>query len=188
MSTVDLLAIGVWLLAAVGVLLIGMAVRCAPSDKHRRIFGSAGVILLGLPVMALIIAFPYHSVLVLATEYILIGIIGGLLVAGARRLDMSRPKLIVMAVLGSLAIGWSVWHIAGDFLLRRARIEGYITEKRIESRGACVRCAGDYFVFIGGRRYLATAEVYEAAEPGQRVRARFGRASRRLIGVQLKQF
>ncbi len=189
MSPADLLAVGVWLLAGLGIVLIRMAIGYAPTDRRRQQLGSAGVILLSVPVIMLVAIFPRHSVIVLATEYILMGAIGALMLVAAWRMDLQRYKLILLVVLGFASLGWSVWHIAGDFLLRRARIEGYVMEKRFEKQDAsCTLCRPDYFVYISGRRYRATTEVYQAAEPGQRVRARFGRASRRLIGMQVVSF
>jgi hypothetical protein len=186
MGIVDLIAIGVWVLAGAGIWLLRTAVRVPPTDRRRWVYGNAGVLLLCLPVLLLVVIFPRHSVTVLATEYILMGVIGGLMLVGARRMDLPRYQLILLVVLGCAGIGWSVWHIAGDFLLRRARVEGYVTEKGFEKPNAsCMLCRPDYFVYISGRRYRATTEVFEAAESGQRVRARFGRASRRLIGLQI---
>ena len=186
MSTVDILAVGVWLLAGVGLALGYKARRLSPTDARRQRLGAVAVLLLTGPLIALLVGFRRYSVLVLATEYLLIGAIGVLILVASRRIDLQRYKLILLVVLGFTCICWSVWHIAGDFLLRRARIEGTIVDKHFETRNqTCTFCRADYSIVIGSRPYLATAEAYQAAEPGQRVRARFGRASRRILGLQM---
>ena len=190
MNAVDLFTVGVWLSAAVGLWLIRIAVSYPPKTKIRYRFGSAGLLLIVLPVVGLLFVFFRHSVAVMATEYAFIAGFGILMLIGAwRGEDVPRYKLILVVVIGFASLGWGLWHLAGDFLLRRPSIEGYVTDKRYEARRpGCRRCLPDYYLDVGGRRYLATARVFQAVDTGRRIRAKIGRASRRILWFEARPF
>ena len=186
MSPVDLFALALWPLAALGVWIARKAFAPGTKDYRRKGLAAAAILLAVGPFVALVVLFPHHSAIVLASEYSLTIGFGVLLVVIAWRAQMTRFKLIAIAVTGVILLGAGLWYLVGDFLIRRARVDGFVTEQRYEKRSAtCRLCQPDYYVYLGSRRYAATARVFNTVEAGNRIRGKFGRASRRIISADV---
>jgi hypothetical protein len=187
LSAVDLFALTAWPLAALGIWIARKAVTFAPEDFRRKLWAGTGILLLIGPLLVLVFLFPHHSAVVLVTEYGLMIGFGVLLFVIAWRTQTTRLKSIAIVVTGFLLVGGGLWHLGGDFLIRRLQVEGYVSDKRLEKRREpCARCRMDYYVYLGGRRYAATARVFQTIETGQRVRAKIGRASRRIVWFETR--
>jgi membrane-bound ClpP family serine protease len=184
MSPVDVLAFAMWPLAAIGIWLSRSAFAFGAKDVRRPLIAAAALALILGPFLILEIFFPHHSATVVALQYGILAAAGaGLLVMGWR-VTMSRFRSMAVVVTGFLLLGGGLWFLVADFLVRRARVEGVVTDMRFGPRSpTCRFCRSDYFVYVGGRRYRATAAIFQAIETGQRIRARAGRASRRIMTV-----
>ena len=189
MSPVDLLAVAMWPLAATGLWLGYKALALSPKNLRRHLITVASRVLLVGPFLTLTVFFPHHSATVLALEYSIVAVFGVMVLVAVWRVEMTRWRSLVGVAVGFLLLGWGVWHLGGDFLMRRARVEGHVSDKQYEKRSpTCSRCIRDHFVYLGGRRYRATAEVFRTVETGQRIRAKVGRASRRILWFEARPF
>lgn len=187
MNAVDLFALTTWPLAALGIWIARKALTFEPKDFRRKLHAGAGVLLLIGPLLLLAFLFPHHSALVLAIEYGLMIGFGALLFVVAWRTQTTRLKSIAIVVTAFLLVGGGLWFLGGDFLIRRPQVEGLVSDKRLEKRREpCARCRMDYYVYVAGRRYPATAHVFQTVETGQRIRAKIGRASRRIVWFEVK--
>jgi hypothetical protein len=184
MSLVDVLAFAMWPLAAIGIWLSRSAFAFDANGVRRPLIAAAALALILVPFLVLAIVFPFHSATVVALQYSILAAAGaGLLVMGWRS-TMSRFRSMAVVVAGFLLLGGGLWFLLGDFLVRRTRVEGVVTDMRYGPRSpTCAYCSSDYFIYVGGRRYRATATIFQAIETGQRIRARAGRASRRIMTV-----
>jgi membrane-bound ClpP family serine protease len=184
MSLVDALAFAMWPLAAIGIWLSRSAFALDNKGARRSLTAAAALALILGPFLVLEIFFPHHSATVVALQYSILTAAGaGLLVMGWR-VTMNRFRSMAVVVTGFLLLGGGLWFLVADFLVRRARVEGVVTDMRFGPRSAtCTYCRSDYFIYVGGRRYRATATIFKAIETGQRIRARAGRASRRIMAV-----
>jgi hypothetical protein len=186
LSPADLFALALWPLAALGVWIARKALSLGTTGYRRKVLAAVALLLAVGPFVALVVLFPHHSAIVLASEYSLMVGFGVLFLVIAWRAQMTRFKLIAIAVMGVVLLGAGLWYLGGDFLIRRARVDGFVTDKRYEKRNAtCRRCWPDYYVYLGSRRYAATARVFETVEAGNRIRGKFGRASRRIISADV---
>jgi hypothetical protein len=187
LSAVDLFAVAMWPLAALG-LWLGRKSRSLPSNdiRHALLVGGSLTLIVG-PLLTLVVVFAHHSATVMALEYSIVIVFGAVILLAVWRVPLSRGRAILLTTVGFLLLGGGLWYLGGDFLVRRPQVEGYVSDKRHETRRSpCTRCLRDYFVYVGGRRYASTARVFQSIQVGQRIRAKVGRASRRILWFEVR--
>ncbi len=188
MTPVDLVALSMWPLAAAGIWLGYKSLPPHAKDIRRVLLRALSALALFAAIGAFIavaIFFPHHSATAVAMTYSIAAGIGVLLLYGVWRNRFTRLRAIAFAALGFTSLGWGLYNLAGDFLLRRVQIEGYVSDKRIVIREPCTRaCIPDYTMGVGTKRYQTTKQVFDAVAAGQRVRAEIGRISERVLAVQ----
>ena len=91
-----------------------------------------------------------------------------------------RIAAIACVALGTVAIFIGTFNTLGDFMRERAEINGVVTGKHI-SHG--FRHTTKYYVDIDGRRFAATADIFDQIDPRSRVRVLVGRASGTIFEV-----
>jgi hypothetical protein len=190
MSPVDLAAICTWPMIGAGFWLGHRSKSFPPRDIRGTILGGAAGLLLVAPLAVIFVLYQHNSAIVTATQYGLVTAIGAFVLFAIWRTDPSTTRLVITTAAGFLMFGGGLWYLAGDFILRRDRIEGIVSARRYEQTSpSCVsRCSWDYFIELRGHRYVATREVFDRTEAGERIRADLGRASHRILYVQTLPF
>ncbi|HEY2137728.1 MAG TPA: hypothetical protein VGH49_17720 [Xanthobacteraceae bacterium] len=185
-SNGDILALVCWPLIVAGLLLFFL-LRCKQQQldaRQRRLltFIAASVVVIPL---FLVTWFAKLSASMLINQYLLIIGIGSVLLAELylRRGIDPAWRVALMASAGPAMIAVGMWTLVGDYVMPREVLEGAVTRTTHRVK---VRRPVHYSIFIDGRDFATTAEVYDLVHRGQRIRAEIGAGSHTILRAELR--
>jgi len=91
-----------------------------------------------------------------------------------------RIAAVACVAFGIVAIFIGTFNTLGDFMRERAEVSGMVTGKHV-AHG--FRHTAKYYVDIDGRRFAATADIFDQIDPRSRVRVMVGHASGTIFEV-----
>jgi len=177
-SGIDILTLLCWPAVALGVLTFFSLLRAKPrlARTPASLVAFTALAMVGVPPLLLFLMANDSAIMVANVEvlWIVVGA-AALWAAERRRRGKAELKLAAgLALVGACALGVGAWDLIGDFLLPPNHVYGRISDMSYRFR---LRGPSDYRVWIDGRRFDTTAEVYRRIHTGESVNAEVGAGS-----------
>ncbi len=183
-GVIDIFAIAVWPLMAVGVWL-GIKAKGAEGGDPRLswAFFIGALAFFLVPLIVMLSLFSHYSALIIADQYCAMMVAGAFLLFSFPRKGETTWKNVFSLAIGIALLAGSSWYLVGDFLVRRQSVEGTILDLRKKRVVSARRSRIHYNIDFSKRTYETTFDIYRTVKKGQRIRAEIGQASGLILAV-----